>query len=528
MKEDIDLKKVMSGEMINTHKSEKKKNHTYMKNEKEMQKGANVQNSNQNSKNSEKHGENAQNLKNEERKHNSKKSSEENRPKKIRALSGAVIGLTIATSILGATTLGLGIAYGVTQSQANHYGTQIENIYKKNYFELVDNVNNADMKISKLLASNNDDFQAKMLTEISQASFDAQNNVAALPLSNENILESVRFINQMSGYTQTLEEKLAKGGSLTESDLKTLRDMHESLTEMKRYLNRMSQKMFEGYSILEASSRMEGDYDAFSIDFAQIKADDTDYPSMIYDGPFSDSVVNAQVKGLSGNEVSKEEAYKKVDEVFKNIDSLRYDEQTDGKFATYNFTLTTSDDQKLYVQVTKIGGNILTVSGNLDSDKRNIDMARAEKIALDFAKANGIKDGEIVWKEELKSQAYFNITPKQNDIVLYPDLVKVKVDMEHGDVIGYDAISYFTNHTGRNLTVGGIGIDLARERVDKSFEVKGQRLVLAPLDYNREVLCYEFEAERDGATYYLYFNASTGVQENILKVVKTSDSSKLM
>ena len=164
----------------------------------------------------------------------------------------------------------------------------------------------------------------------------------------------------------------------------------------------------------------------------------------------------------------------------------------------------------------------------MDSDQRNIDMAKAEKIALDFAKANGVENASIVWKQELKSQAYFNITPKQGDVVLYPDLVKVKVDLEHGDVIGYDAISYFTNHTNRDIKQGGIGVDLARERVDKSFNIVGQRLVLAPLDFNREVLCYEFEAERNGATYYIYLNAQTGLEENILKVVETDDGSKLM
>ena len=45
---------------------------------------------------------------------------------------GAVIGLSIATGILGASTIGLGIAYGVSMSQADEYSTQLENIYKKN------------------------------------------------------------------------------------------------------------------------------------------------------------------------------------------------------------------------------------------------------------------------------------------------------------------------------------------------------------------------------------------------------------
>ncbi len=441
---------------------------------------------------------------------------------------GAVIGLSIATGILGLTTIGCAIGWGINMGMATEYATQVENIYKKNYFELVDNVNSADTKISKLLASDNETYQAKMLTALSQDANDMQSNVANLPLTGENVLQSVRFINQMSGYTGVLEEKLAQGGKLNATDLRTLNDMHDTLTEMKMYLNRMSDKMLHGYSILDASKNMSGEFDEFTLEFEGIKADDADYPTMIYDGPFSDSVVDAQVKGLKGALVSREDAYAKVDKVFKNISSLSFDGQTEGKFETYNFIMKNTDDKTIFVQVTKKGGNILTVSGEVESDQQNIDMAKAEKIALDFAKANGIESAEVVWKDELKSQAYFNIAPKQNGVVLYPDLVKVKVDMEHGDVIGYDAVTYFTNHTARNIASSGIGIDLAREKVSPEFKIEGQRLVLAPLDYNREVLCYEFEATKSDATYYIYYNAATGKQENILKVVETDDGSKLM
>jgi len=283
-----------------------------------------------------------------------------------------------------------------------------------------------------------------------------------------------------------------------------------------------------GYSILSSSSNVDGDFDKFTIEISQINASDTDYPTMIYDGPFSDSVVNQKIKGLSGNEISKDEAYQKVDKLFKNVSNLKYDGQTNGKFSTYNYVLLNSDNQKIYVQATKIGGHILTVSGNVESDVKNIDFARAEKIALNFAKENGVEDAKVVWSEELNDQAYFNIAPTQNGIILYPDLVKVKVDMEHADVIGYDAISYWTNHTDRVLGLARISKEQARQKIDSEFSIKSERLVLSPLDYNREVLCYEFECEKDGATYYFYINADTGTTENILKVVNTSDGSKLM
>ena len=452
------------------------------------------------------------------------KNENEKKSNKVRGFKSAVVGLSLAVAILGATTLGLGVAYGVTQDKADAYGTQLESVYQKNYYELVDNVNNADMEMSKLLNATNSIYQKKMLTEINSAMKNMQNNIALLPLTGEDVLESVRFVNQLSGYTTVLEEKLANGESLTVEELSTLQELHKALISMKDNLNRISMDMRKGYSILVASNEMEGELNAFTINFNQIKANDVDYPTMIYDGPFSDSIVNKKVVGLTGSEVTEEEAGEILNKVFKDITSYSYTGQTNGRFQTYNFDIETSDEQDLFAQVTMKGGRLLTVSGQNVSDVKNVDMTTGEKIALEFAKNNGIENAEVVWSEELNNQAYFNIAPKESGVILYPDLVKVKVDLEYGNVIGYDAISYYTNHTTRSL---GSKSDI-NPSIPSGFTVKLVRLVLAPLDYNREVLCYEYQCEKEGITYYFYFNAKTGEEENILKVVETTDSSKLM
>ena len=287
---------------------------------------------------------------------------------KMKKYKSAVIGLTVAVSILAVTTAGLGIAYGVTQSQANTYGTQLESIYEQNYYDLVDNVNNADMEISKLVNSNDTAYQKKLLLEIADAANSMQNNMSMLPLTGENVLDSVRFVHQLSGYTQTLEEKVAIGGTLSDDDVETLKELHETLISMKQNLNRMSENMRDGYSILLSSNEANGDLNSFTVDFNQIKSMDVDYPTMIYDGPFSDSVVNSEVKGLSGNEITKDDAIKEIEEVFKDISSINYEGDTNGKFETYNYSLMTTDSQDLYVQVLKQGGHILTVSGQNLSD----------------------------------------------------------------------------------------------------------------------------------------------------------------
>lgn len=439
---------------------------------------------------------------------------------------GVITALAISTGILGATTLGFGIAYGVANTQANEMTAQLEGVYKKNYYELVDNANSCDTNISKLLASSDESYRAKMLNELSQSAKEMQISIASLPLSSNGIAECVGFINQMSGYTQTLEEKLSQGGNLTDEDLAVLDEMHKTLNDMKEFLNDMSTRMIAGYSITTSHGRRHGDYDEFSWEIKQINS--TDYPTMIYDGPFSDSVVNQKIKGLTGEELSKDEVYKKVDEAIENIANMQYIGETKGKFDTYNFKITNTDGQDIYVQATKIGGHILTISGHNISESNEIDRERAEQIAINFAEKNDIENCKVVWSQELNSQMYLNLAPTQNGVILYPDIVKVKIDLQNGNIIGFDAISYYTNHTDRVLPSAKISAQEAREQIDESFIIKNERLTLSPLDFNREVLCYEFECLKNNATFYFYVNAQSGKQENILKVVETSDGNKLM
>lgn len=443
--------------------------------------------------------------------------------------TGAIIGLSIVSGILLASTIGLGIAYGVEQSTLNNYGTSLENIYQKNLYDLTESVNNLEIKLSKVLASNSSSIRKKLLVEVSNNADLAQSSISSLPISQGAINDTIRFVNQVGGYTKTLAEGLSEGKTMSQQDLDTLSAIRDNIVEMKAEINKFTKKTQQQYSILNESLNFNENSNSFTSQIGKMQKQGVDYPTMIYDGPFSDSQLAANIKGLPSETVSKDEAYQEVSKTFKNVANLDYCGEMNSKFSTYNFELTTTSDQMLFVQVVKNGGHVLTVSGNCEAKgAKSIDMATAKKIALEFARENGIEDAEVVWSDTLKNAAYLNIAPKENGIILYPDLVKVKVDMTNGTVIGYDATGYFTNHTERALGDASVTSSQANAKVPNGYEIKQTRLVLAPLDYSREVLCMEVECEKGGATYYFYYNAKSGEEENILKVIQTSDGSKLM
>lgn len=436
-----------------------------------------------------------------------------------------IVSLCIAVSLFALT----GVLYGLSMARTNKLSLTLENVYQKNYYELVDNVNNAEIKLSKALASSDDDYTKKMLYEVSKHTARASTNLAGLPISVNGLQETINFVNKVDGYTTSLYSKLDNGSSLTDSDYVTLSSVHDSITQIKAGLTNFSEKMNGGYNILESSLDISGDYNSFTNSMGDVSTD-IDYPSMIYDGPFSDSTISKEVVGLNFDEISESDARAKLLNYFDNLtnENIEYLGETAGQFSTYDYSIKLNDDTNMFVQLTKKGGKLLNVSGYTNNISTTVSLTSAINTGKAFLERLELANFDCVWSDIIGGCAFLNFAPLKNNVVLYPDLIKVKVELGEGKIIGYDAVSYYTNHTERTLEIASYGAVNAREKISSDFKIQKERLVLAPLEYNREVLCYEFECSKDGATYYFYFNAENGKEENILKVVETDNGNLLM
>ena len=467
----------------------------------------------------------------EENKQNSSQSmlaSDNKTSKTIKKKNRAITALSITTALLALSTTGLAIGLGISEKNSSNYQDKLENVYQSNFYSLLDSVNNLDNKLSKLNNSSSSSYQRKLLLEASSNASEAEISIASLPLSQNDIQDTVKMVNQISGYTTTLADKLAQGESLTDDDMQTLENVSQSVSALKIQLNEFARKLDKGYQILDASMDIDADGNRFSTSLSSLKNNNVEYPTMIYDGPFSDSVVNSNIKGVTKEKVSKEKAQEHLESHFKSASSIEYVGTTEGRFQTYNYRVTNSSEEKLYVQSLQQGGDILTISGAGELGQASIDDTEAKNIALEFAKLNGIENGQVVWSDTIENNIYFNIAPTQNSIILYPDLVKVKVNLVSGTVVGYDATAYFTNHTDRSLSKGNLTLEEGEKKVPEKFTIALTRFALVPLDYNREVVCVEVQAEDNENIFYFYYNVTNGNLENLLIVIETDNGNLLL
>lgn len=416
-----------------------------------------------------------------------------------------------------------------TNSLANVSG-QLQSVYERSFYELVSNINDIEVTLSKSLISNDNSQQNKLFYDLWEQCNVAQNNLSRLPVNHDAINETTKFVNQMGGFSYYLFKKTSENESITDADYNSLTDLYNLCIYIQQIINEYAYQIQNNYNILKDVDRKDISNSSISGAFSSMQETGVDYPTLIYDGPFSDSVINKKVLGLSDEEYNLEQVNNMLEEVFKNYNVKRidYKDETNGKIETYNFNMTLENSHEYYLQVTKKGGLIIQLNSYQKSLKDNLTLEECEQKAEEFAKMLELENMKAVWSTKMNNVAYVNLTTFVDNTVIYPEMIKVKISTENGEVIGWDAQTYAYNKTERNDTKATITASEARKKVSNKLVIETQQKTLIPLDFNKEVLCYEFKCTYNNYTYYVYINAKTGAEENVLRVVGTLDGNLLM
>ena len=439
----------------------------------------------------------------------------------------AIISLVLASVLsVGAITF-TAISWGNTASALGDYKDQLEYVYQRNLFELIDNVSNVETDLSKLQVSSSVGVQQKYLSTIIANTNSAQNNLATLPIEHTAIDKTTTFINQLSGFCLIQSRKLSVGQSISLDDMDQVDKLHSASEDIKFELNKLSTLIMNGYRIVDNTKDPSEFTNDFSDQFSGIKNDVVEYPTLIYDGPFSDSVTNKTIKGLSKNEINAEEAKRVLSQAFGNY-TINSESVSQGDFDTFNFDIQV-DEANYYVQITKKGGFLLSVNSQADdSSQKNKTLDECSAIAENFATKLGLKEAKTAWSTINNGFAYINLTSWVDNVLIYPDMIKVKVDMSTGRIVAWEAREWAYNHVVRNNLSPSIDEIQARAQVPTELDIRRVRLAVIPNDYVGETLTWEFMCIFSGATYYVYIDANTGEEVNILRVIETDDGNLLM
>lgn len=439
----------------------------------------------------------------------------------------SIRGLVIATVVLGVATILFSALFVMERVQGGALSSNLELVYQRSFYDLTDHVNSLDMKLAKLLASSSGTYQSKLLKEISTNASFAEQNMSVLPLENSDLNEIHKFLNQVAGYTESLSVNNTSG--VSSEDRATLNKIRQIVGELKNGLNQISLEVQKGFKIVDNLNKLKDNTTGFSSIMGEMKVQDVEFPTMIFDGPFSEAQLKKEPQGLSGGAITQAEAELAVVSILalEQPFEITFMEKAEGTFVTYDFKVEKNNIVR-FLSISEIGGKLITMSGQTASNNQNYSLQDAKRISLEFIDRLGIEHAEVVWDDEINSDIYLNIAPVINNVIIYPDLIKVKVDLSTGVIIGYEATSYYMNHKNRSIAAPSFDAAAARSQIaGLGFSVLNTKLCLAPIEYRDEVFCYQFEAQKNGETYYFFINAITGDEEEILKVVQANDATLL-
>ena len=234
-------------------------------------------------------------------------------------------------------------------------------------------------------------------------------------------------------------------------------------------------------------------------------------------------MTSIEPKGLGSGEISLQDAEKKIYEFIdgNTIKNMESKEVREAQIPVFAYDITLKDDSKAYIDVSIQGGEILWCMSEQQTSGENISVEQAKQNAKDFLDSHGIYNMEDTYYISENGMATINFAYKDNEIVCYPDLIKVKVSLTDGAVIGMEAQSYYSSHTKRTYPNLKISLEKAREKINSSVDIYYEGLALIPTDWRTEVLTYEFKGRVGENDFIVYINTETGNEEDILIIVNT-------
>ncbi len=445
----------------------------------------------------------------------------------------------VVPSILVIALVAIGIWGGYQYKLKEEYEIVLNNSYQRLFYDLKAHVENVQVSLSKVLLAESKEQNVLLLTKIMQEAYSAEEKLGQMPVSHSDIAKTEKFLNQVADYSFAIAEDSLEGKPIDAKNREALVNLQNYTDYLSKELSELHKKIADKNFSFGAVKRKERrDLDKtnenmLNTRLIQLEEKMTETPELIYDGPFSDQVTNVKPKGLGDKTVSAEEA-EKIAKEFMNgnkvakISMFEEGEQMNktARIPAYTFSITMQNGKNspaIYISVSKTGGKVVWMTNTRAVTEKKLSVQQAQDKAQKFLEDKGYKSMEPNYSLKYDGTVLFNFALEQNGVTIYPDLIKVKIALDSGEVVGYDAAQFLKAHYKRDIPQPQISKEEARGRVKTNFDIENVRLAIIPKSSLEEQLCYEFKGKYQGSDFIVYVNALTGQETKILKIIKNEN-----
>ncbi len=410
--------------------------------------------------------------------------------------------------------------YGI---QAQRSAQALEDAYAQRVLETQEHLQAIGLKLGKAPVAADARTQVELLAGISRQADSVVSGLSALPLSHIAMSDTLKFCNQLSEYAMVLALSVAAGQPLTEQETAELVSLESQCALLTgQFATARETMVAESLRLTARPGVFYAEAQAAQRPLEQVADPDNgmDYPSMIYDGAFSDARHYGSPKALGEGRIDQRQAMEAARAFVgeERVRSVEAAPDSGGALASYGVKLTLNDGVVLNAEVTRQGGKMLWMVPEHAAFEPGWTLEECAEAARDFLLDRGYGEMEANHYQVYDGLAVINFVAVQDGVLLYPDLVKVQVRMDTGEVVGLEANNYLMNHTERTGLSPALSGEQALEKASSRLEAGQARLCVIPYREG-ERLCYEVPGRYEGREYRVYIDAITGEEAEVLMMV---------
>lgn len=424
------------------------------------------------------------------------------------------------------------------------YRNYLQGEYSKNMYQLLTSIENIRVNLGKSAVAGSREQKIMTFEEIFRYTSMADDKLHSLPLPQETIDKTSKFVSQVGDFCFSLARASSEGRDLTDGEYANIDRLKSQALILQDSLNNVLSDVNQGRVVWGEIRKKASGVLAKTGDnivnnqFMSIQKQVAQYPTLIYDGPFSDNILEIKPKVYSQSTVSVDQA---KDTVYKaigrdKVQSMEVDTKSSAgniRIASYRFNVTIkgrgNNTDKVICEVSKNGGRMLYLLDSRAVAGQNIDIQKANLMGQQFLANMGFSNMASTYTLKYDNTAVISYIYNQNNIAVYPDQIKLKIALDDGSILGVESEKYLVAHEDkRNIAAPKITIEEARKKVGKKLDIVSSRLAIVPTETNKEILCYEFSGKYNQDNYIIYINADTGYEQKIIQVLSTPNGQLTM
>lgn len=446
----------------------------------------------------------------------------------------SVLAIIVTVIVAGSTTFGT-----LMYLDRRLYMNYLQGQYQRNLYSLISDIDGLQVSLSKVAVTSSTKQSLILFGEIWRQASEAEDKLNALPVSHVAISQTSKFLSQVGDFCFTLLKASSSGQKLSDAEwnnVDKLKDYSGYLSVQLHALEReiddnkinWGEIKHKGYDMFVSNTQNEID-----LKFESISKELQQYPTLIYDGPFSENVLNIKPKVLSEASVTYDAAKKIAAGILENrkIENIKiYSSKSGETIPVYALSMGLKGEKgrDVNIDISKNGGKVVYMLNPRDVGSAKLSMDEAIKKGSTYLKNTGYVNMIPTYSLRYDNIAVINYVYTEDKVVIYPDQIKLKIALDNGEVVGIEAQHYLTAHYNRTIPQPKITVKEALNNVSRRLQVKSSRLTIIPMESKREVLCYEFYGTYKGEKYIIYIDAIDGREEKILKILETSNGELTM